>query len=170
MLRRLVYRWGARAKHAVLMRVSSHMPPQRAAYFSDGPTRHHRSGPTPRPRWAVCALLKTRNRLIRQLLELGKLLECWGDTMLLHTSLLFHMPRSPVEDRELSMDCLHNHQSAKKAIQFDRFRSRTSPETTAVCGLHLHKCLGHSKLETTQLYAESSTAMMRESLQRALSR
>src|SRR5215216_3929840 len=39
------------------------MLPQRAAYFSDGPTRHHRSGPTPRPRWAVCALLKTRNRL-----------------------------------------------------------------------------------------------------------
>jgi hypothetical protein len=34
----------------------------------------------------------------------------------------------------------------------------------------MHKCLGHSKLETTQLYAESSTAMMRESLQRALSR
>ena len=32
------------------------------------------------------------------------------------------------------------------------------------------KCLGHSKLETTQLYAESSTQMMRESSQRALSR
>src|SRR5262249_4175585 len=59
----LVHRWGARAKHAVLMRISSHMRPQRAAYFSDGPTRHHRSGPPPRPRWAVFALLKTRNRL-----------------------------------------------------------------------------------------------------------
>ncbi len=32
------------------------------------------------------------------------------------------------------------------------------------------KFLGHSKLETTQVYAESSTAMMRESDQRALSR
>ena len=32
------------------------------------------------------------------------------------------------------------------------------------------KFLGHSKLETTQLYAESSTQMMRESSQRALSR
>ena len=32
------------------------------------------------------------------------------------------------------------------------------------------KFLGHAKLETTQLYAESSTEMMRESSQRALSR
>jgi site-specific recombinase XerD len=30
--------------------------------------------------------------------------------------------------------------------------------------------LGHAKLETTQVYAESSTEMMRESYQRALSR
>src|SRR5262245_46189258 len=45
------------------MRISSHILPQYAAYFSDGPTRHHRSWPTPRPRWAVFALLKTRNRL-----------------------------------------------------------------------------------------------------------
>src|SRR2546428_4458310 len=34
----------------------------------------------------------------------------------------------------------------------------------------IQKLLGHSKLETTQVYAESSTAMMRESYQRALSR
>ena len=34
----------------------------------------------------------------------------------------------------------------------------------------IQKFLGHSKLETTQVYAESSTAMMRESYQRALSR
>jgi integrase/recombinase XerD len=34
----------------------------------------------------------------------------------------------------------------------------------------IQKLLGHSKLETTQLYAESSTEMMRESYQRALSR
>jgi site-specific recombinase XerD len=34
----------------------------------------------------------------------------------------------------------------------------------------IQKFLGHSKLETTQLYAESTTAMMRESYQRALSR
>ena len=33
----------------------------------------------------------------------------------------------------------------------------------------IQKFLGHSKLETTQLYAESSTEMMRESYQRALS-
>jgi hypothetical protein len=45
------------------MHISSNMLPQRAAYFSDGPTRNHRSWPTPRPRRAVCALLKTRNRL-----------------------------------------------------------------------------------------------------------
>ena len=48
------------------MRIASHMLPQRAAYFSDGPTRNHHSGPPPRPRWAVCALLQTRNRLIEQ--------------------------------------------------------------------------------------------------------
>ena len=34
----------------------------------------------------------------------------------------------------------------------------------------IQKFLGHSKLETTQLYAESSTQMMRESFQWALSR
>jgi hypothetical protein len=34
----------------------------------------------------------------------------------------------------------------------------------------VQKFLGHSKLETTQLYAESSTEMLRESYQRALSR
>ena len=28
--------------------------------------------------------------------------------LLIHTSLLFHTPRSPVEDTELSTDCLHN--------------------------------------------------------------
>src|SRR5262249_46849631 len=59
--------WGARAKHAVLMRISSHMLPQRATYFSDSPIRNHRCWPTPRPRRAVFALLKTRNRLRRRL-------------------------------------------------------------------------------------------------------
>lgn len=34
----------------------------------------------------------------------------------------------------------------------------------------IQKFLGHSKLETTQVYAESSTEMMRESYQKALSR
>jgi len=34
----------------------------------------------------------------------------------------------------------------------------------------IQKFLGHAKLETTQVYAESSTEMMRESYQRALSR
>jgi integrase/recombinase XerD len=34
----------------------------------------------------------------------------------------------------------------------------------------IQKFLGHSKRETTQLYAESSTAMMREISQRALAR
>jgi integrase/recombinase XerD len=34
----------------------------------------------------------------------------------------------------------------------------------------IQKFLGHAKLETTQVYAESSTEMMRESSQRALSR
>jgi site-specific recombinase XerD len=34
----------------------------------------------------------------------------------------------------------------------------------------MQKFLGHSKLETTQVYTESSTEMMRESYQRALSR
>src|SRR5262245_5606829 len=62
-LRRLVYLWGARAQHAVLMRLASHRLPQRATYFADGPIRHHRSWPPPRPRRAVLAILKTRNQL-----------------------------------------------------------------------------------------------------------
>src|SRR5262249_20459906 len=46
------------------MRILSNMLPQRAAYCSDSPIRNPRSWPSPRPRWAVCALLKTRNRLV----------------------------------------------------------------------------------------------------------
>jgi site-specific recombinase XerD len=34
----------------------------------------------------------------------------------------------------------------------------------------MQKFLGHAQLETTQVYAESSTAMMRESYQQALGR
>jgi site-specific recombinase XerD len=34
----------------------------------------------------------------------------------------------------------------------------------------IQKFLGHSKLETTQMYAESSTEMLRGSYQRALGR
>jgi hypothetical protein len=62
-LKRLVYLWGARAKHAVFMRISSNLLPQRVTYFADGPIHNHRSWPTPRPRRAVLAILKTRNRL-----------------------------------------------------------------------------------------------------------
>jgi hypothetical protein len=43
MYMRLVYLWGARAKHAVIMRISSNTLPRRAAYFSDGPTLGYRS-------------------------------------------------------------------------------------------------------------------------------
>ena len=45
MLRRLVHLWGARAKHAVIMRIPSYTLPRRAAYFSDGTTPSHRSWP-----------------------------------------------------------------------------------------------------------------------------
>src|SRR2546426_8217542 len=47
-----------------------------------------------------------------QLTELREFLACWGDIMLPHTSLLCHTPRSPVEDEELSTNCLHNHYCA----------------------------------------------------------
>src|SRR5262250_418226 len=63
LLRRLVHRWGARATHAVIMRIASTMLPQCATYFSDSPIRNPRSWPSPRPRRAVLAILKTRNRL-----------------------------------------------------------------------------------------------------------
>jgi len=43
---RLVHLWGARAKHAVIMRLPSSMLPRRAAYFSDGITPGYRSWPT----------------------------------------------------------------------------------------------------------------------------
>src|SRR5206468_9534097 len=41
--------------------------------------------------------------------ELRKFLERWGGISFLHTSLLLHEPRSPVDNTELSEDCLHNH-------------------------------------------------------------
>src|SRR5215470_10417644 len=63
LLRHLVHLWGARAKHAVLMRISSNMLPQRATYFSDGPHTQPPLLAFPRPRRAVLAILKTRNQL-----------------------------------------------------------------------------------------------------------
>ena len=59
----LVHRWSARAKQAVIMRMSSALLPRRAAYCSDGITPSDRSWPPLWPREAVLALLKTRNRL-----------------------------------------------------------------------------------------------------------
>ena len=47
MLRQLVQRWGARVQHAVLRRVASHMRPQRATSFADGPTRHRSAWASP---------------------------------------------------------------------------------------------------------------------------
>jgi hypothetical protein len=40
---RLVHLWGARAKHAVIMRLPSSTLPRPAAYFSDSTTRSSRS-------------------------------------------------------------------------------------------------------------------------------
>ena len=44
-MRRLVPLCGARAQHAVLMRMASTTLPQRAASFADGPTRSQRWTP-----------------------------------------------------------------------------------------------------------------------------
>ena len=59
---RLVHLWGARAKHAVIMRLPSYMLARRAAHFSDGITPGSRSRPPLGPRQAVLALVKTRNQ------------------------------------------------------------------------------------------------------------
>ena len=45
----------------------------------------------------------------RQPLQLRELLQRGGGLSFLHTFLLLQTPRSPVEDRELSTDYLHNH-------------------------------------------------------------
>jgi len=50
MYMRLVHLWGARAKHAVLMRIPSYTRPRRAAYFADGTTLGYRSWPPLWPR------------------------------------------------------------------------------------------------------------------------
>jgi hypothetical protein len=47
MVMQLVQRWSARAQQAVLMCISSNTLPQRAVYFSDGPTLGYFSWPTP---------------------------------------------------------------------------------------------------------------------------
>ena len=54
---------GARAKHAVIMRIPSSTLSQHAAYFSDGTTLGYRSWPPLWPRGAMFALVKTRNQL-----------------------------------------------------------------------------------------------------------
>ena len=53
----------ARAKLAVIMRISSLSLPQPSTHFSDGTRLVLCSGPPPEPRRAVCALLKTCNQL-----------------------------------------------------------------------------------------------------------
>ena len=67
MYMRLVHLWGARAKHAVIMRLPSSTLPRRAAYLSDGPTHGYHAWPPLGPKRAVCALLKTCNQLIHWL-------------------------------------------------------------------------------------------------------
>jgi hypothetical protein len=47
---RLVHLWSARAKHAVIMRITSYTLPRHAAYFSDGTTLGYRSWPPLWPR------------------------------------------------------------------------------------------------------------------------
>jgi hypothetical protein len=59
---RRVHLWSARAKHAVLRRISSDTRPRRAAYFADGTTHGYRSWPTPWLKWAVFVGLKTHNQ------------------------------------------------------------------------------------------------------------
>ena len=48
--RRLVHLWGARAKHAVIMRIASYTVPRRATYVADGTTRGYHFWPTLGPR------------------------------------------------------------------------------------------------------------------------
>jgi len=50
MYMRLVHLWGARVKHAVIMRIPSSTLPRRATYFADGTTRGYRSWPPLWPR------------------------------------------------------------------------------------------------------------------------
>jgi hypothetical protein len=57
---------GASAEKCRVRELDDASYPRDHIHFSDGPTRHHRSWPTPRPRWAVCALLKTRPLVIQE--------------------------------------------------------------------------------------------------------
>ena len=66
MYMRLVHLWGARAKHAVTMRMPISTLPRRATYFSDGIAPGYRSWPPLWPRGAVLALVKTRNQFHRK--------------------------------------------------------------------------------------------------------
>jgi hypothetical protein len=65
---RLVHLWGARAQHAVIMRLPSSTLARRVAYFSDGITPGYRSWPPRWPRCAVLALVKTRNQFFVRIL------------------------------------------------------------------------------------------------------
>jgi site-specific recombinase XerD len=57
--------------------------------------------------------------------------------------------------------------TTKKQAQITK---RVYPYLLGMPSEQIQKFLGRSKLETTQLYAESSTEILRESYQRALSR
>src|SRR2546426_10190537 len=45
----------------------------------------------------------------------------------------------PVEDRELSIDCLHNPYCANFLLCFDAFHGQAYTESTPLCVLHLQK-------------------------------
>src|SRR6186713_1759908 len=58
-----VHHWITRAKHAVIMGISSFLLRQGTTLFSDGTGLVSRAGPPPERRSVNTALLKTRNRL-----------------------------------------------------------------------------------------------------------
>src|SRR5262249_47794430 len=123
----------ARATHAVIMRISSTMLPQHTAYFSDGSTRNHRSWPTPRPSWAVFALLKTRNRLM----------DSTTDTF----------PQLvPAERLDVSLRIIASGKRCVQWVAYDMFlMSGHFSKVTSSQGIRLHASLGVCDLQTRRL-------------------
>jgi integrase/recombinase XerD len=82
---------------------------------------------------------------------------------------IHHTPYSPRRIQQIIKETAHEANIAKRVyLHLLRHSVATTLLERGMPLEHIQKFLGHSKLETTQIYAESSAEMIKESYQKAL--
>jgi hypothetical protein len=115
-----VHHWITRAKHAVIMGISSFLLRQGTTLFSDGTGLVSRAGPPPECRSTNTALLKTRNRLHGKRVSAREAGQSGHDHSqicpLLHWALLQAPPDVPHEPSATGSHVPHNNVLEGKVI------------------------------------------------------